>query len=99
MTSTVEYSGYTYLLPWLHTCLVRVRVRVRVRIRVRVRVRVRVRARALTLTLTLTLTLILTLTLTLTMGRHDLVGVLAGQPIRLLSRVLDATGSSSGSSG
>ena len=33
------------------------------------------------------------------LGRHDLVGVLAGQPIRLLSRVLDATGSSSGSSG
>ena len=32
-------------------------------------------------------------------GRHDLVGVLAGQPIRLLSRVLDATGSSSNSSG
>ena len=29
------------------------------------------------------------------LGRHDLVGV----PIRLLSRVLDATGSSSGSSG
>ena len=53
VTSTVEYSGYTHSLPWLHTCL----------------------------------------------GRHDLVGVLAGQPIRLLSRVLDATGSSSGSSG
>ena len=33
------------------------------------------------------------------LGRHDLIGVLAGQPIRLLSRVLDATGSSSGSSG
>ena len=53
VTSTVKYSGHTYLLPWLH----------------------------------------------LSLGRHDLVSVLAGQPIRLLSRVLDATGSSSGSSG
>ena len=32
-------------------------------------------------------------------GRHDLVGVLAGQPIRLLSRVFDAAGSSGSSSG
>merc|ERR1740130_307352 len=33
------------------------------------------------------------------LGRHDLVGILAGQPIRLLSRVFDAAGSSGGSSG